>query len=131
MRNSRDLNEVYHTKGLLKMLFSSYAVFQDVRSGRLFHSDSTEPEESSNGSSTSSSSNSMDATLAQDLRDSGIAESVSTQDDMDLSFNSLSFRQTSTESEVDSVFLTMSGDHDIHTDTRQSLKRHHSSDSDN
>ena len=72
----------------------------------------------------------MDATLAQDRRDSGIAESVSTQDDMDLSFNSLSFRQTSTESEVDSEFLTMSGDQDIHTDTRQSLKRHHSSDSD-
>ena len=96
---------------------------QDVRAGRI-NADS--PEESSVSTpASSSSSSSSDNEELYNRHDSGLADSVSTQEDADISLQGMSFRQVSTESDV--FINTDEGCQDA---KRQSLKRQRSLDSD-
>ena len=96
--------------------------FQAVRAGRI-NADSSE--ESSVSTPPSSSSSSPDNEELYNRHDSGLADSVSTQEDADISLQGMSFRQVSTESDV-----FMDTDEGCQDAKRQSLKRQRSLDSD-
>ena len=107
-------------------------VFQLVRAGKITEDS---PEESSTSTPSSSSSSSSDNELTTSRHDSGLADSVSTQEDADSSLQGMSFRQVSTESDV--FMETDDGCEDANRQSfggqdakRRSLKRQRSSDSD-